>query len=210
VLPELGVAVFAVITVYYSLLGAFILVKTKVVSLKAASVIVGYSIALWVSSVIMYVNYPYLPTIYLVNGIIGGIQDVLIWIFILVKTRIMSLKMAPFTGVLAISLLIRLIAFLCSNLPIPQIFIVNVALGTTANILIWTYVLIKNGVIGSNTVSIILCYSIALWICSVIMVWLGLPYFPIVYIVNTIMPYPFTILVFYCIDRYRLGRRSKC
>ena len=201
---ELGLTAYAIVTVYYSMLGAYILVRTKVISLKVAPLIVGYSVALWAISEIMYLNLPYLPTIYIISGITAGMQDVVIWAYILVRTRIISLKATPFTVVLALSLSIRAIVFMYSSLPIPPIFVVNQAFGITASVLLWTYILIKTKIISLKAMPLIAGYSVALWISSAIMLYLNLPYIPAVYIVTTVLPYPFTILVFFYLDRFRL------
>ena len=206
-LPEMGVIFFTAITAYYSLLGALILIGMKTINLKTAFIITGYSIILWIILMVMYINNPYLPTIYLTNDIIGRLQDTLILIFILTKTKTINVKIFPFIGVLAVSLLIHAMAFLFSNLPIPQIFLINVALGTTSTVLIWTYILIKTRVINSNIIPIILGYSILLWTGSLVMMLLNPPYFPTVYIMTKlIMPYSFLTLVFYYVDKYRLKR----
>jgi len=203
----MGVIFFTAITAYYSLLGALILIGMKTINLKTAFIITGYSIILWIILMVMYINNPYLPTIYLTNDIIGRLQDTLILIFILTKTKTINVKIFPFIGVLAVSLLIHAMAFLFSNLPIPQIFLINVALGTTSTVLIWTYILIKTRVINSNIIPIILGYSILLWTGSLVMMLLNPPYFPTVYIMTKlIMPYSFLTLVFYYVDKYRLKR----
>ena len=114
-----------------------------------------------------------------------------------------------FTSAIALSMFIRSIAFLFRNLPIPQIFIVNVALGVTADILVWTLLLIENKLIGFKGLLFMLGYALISWVGFLMMIQLNLSYIPIVYVVNTIASCSYAIFVFYTIDKHRLSGLQK-
>lgn len=55
---QVGLALYAGIVVYLSLLGAYVLIKTRIVGLKGAAIIVISAISFWAASLLMYFSLP--------------------------------------------------------------------------------------------------------------------------------------------------------
>jgi len=85
---ELGLAIVAAITVFNSLLGVYLLVKTKIASLKTALIVSGLAISLWVLSVIAWFFLSVPMTIIIET--ITVYMILLLGIFIYIKSRKMK------------------------------------------------------------------------------------------------------------------------
>ncbi|RLI97724.1 MAG: hypothetical protein DRP00_03665 [Candidatus Aenigmatarchaeota archaeon] len=79
------------------------------------------------------------------------------------------------------------------------------ALGITADILVWTLLLIENKLVSFKGLLFMLGYAFISWIGFLMMIQLNLPYIPTVYVVNTVASCSYVIFVFYIIDKHRLS-----
>lgn len=205
---EIALTIYTVVTFYWSLLGAYVLVKTNVISPRVAPLIVGYSTFAWAVSRIMYINFPEIPPhpILILSGLVDSPQGILTTIYVYVRTKIISLKWMSYIicylFFLAVS---RVVLYLYRNLPVPEILVLPAILAGWAVYPWWFYVYVKANKIFSLKVAFILIgYQVFAWAGSIFMLYyLRLPYSTIS-AAQTLLDYPSTILTLIFIDRYRL------
>jgi len=203
------IVTYAVVTLYYSCLGVFMMIKTNVITQKIAPILVAYSILVWVNSVFMYFNFPYLPTIFIVDGLINSIQNLAMWAYIFTKIKIMDLKMMPTATAFAASALIHVGVIFFKDLSVPGIFIMNQAFGSTASAVAWAYMLIKSKAVSREVALFIPVYVVICWVIAALMLILNLPYIPAVYLIHTTLSQFFTFFIFISFDRYRLRKAEE-
>jgi len=205
---ETGLMIYAAVTLYWSLLGTYMLVKTDVISVKAAPIIIGYSLFAWLTSRIMYINFPEIPPhpILILSRVVDSPQGILTTIYVYVRTKVIKIKWMPYiigySFFLAVS---RITMYLLRDLPVPEILVLPTLLAGWAGYPVWFYVYTKaNRVFTPKAAYALASYQVIVWAVSIIMLYqLGLPY-SIISSVQMLMEYPSTIVTLILVDRYRL------
>lgn len=207
-----GLATFSVITLYWSVLGTYVLLKTGAISKKAAPIFIIYSYFAWITSRIMYMNFPEMPPhpLLIVSGLVDSPQSILTTIYVYCKTRIIKVKWRTYILLYSIFLAVnRICVYLCRNLPVPYILVLPSVLSGWAALPAWLYIyVIANKIFSVKAASFIVGYQIFSWICLVFMLYqLSFPY-SIISALEVIMNYPVTLLTLILIDRFRLSFSS--
>jgi len=132
---ETGLAIYAAITLYYSVLGTYILVKTNVISRKASPILVGYIVLQWTFSRLIYIYFPDVPSTYIgipsiLNEIVMAPQTILTSIYIFVKSKIIKLEWKPYLMgylfTLGMSRLTEYMLYISKvYFPVPEIFVLR-------------------------------------------------------------------------------------
>jgi len=205
---ETGLMIYATVTLYWSLLGAYLLVKTNVISPRAAPLIVGYSIFAWTVSRIMYIKFPEIPPhpILILSWLVDSPQGILTTIYVYVRTKIIRLKWIPYIICYSFFLAVSRVAmYTCRDLPVPEILVLPTILAGWAVYPAWFYVYVKaNKIFEPKVASILIGYQVFAWMISILMLYhLKLPYSTIS-AVQVLLDYPSTLLTLLFIDRYRL------
>ncbi len=210
---ETGLMIYGVLTVYWSILGAYMLVKTNLISSKSAPFIVIYSVFAWIVGRIMYIYFPEIPPhpILILSGIVIGRnapQIVLSPIYVYVNTGIINLKWKTYLLLYSFWVGVdRLITYLFRFLPVPEILVLPPILAGWASYPAWFYVYVKaNNVFSLKAASLLISYQIFAWIIPLIMLYyLSMP-FSLISLVQTFLEYPIIISTLILIDRYRLKK----
>jgi len=206
---SLGLIIFSIITLYWSILGAYVLFKSGVISGKSAPILVAYSFFAWLTSRIMYMNFPEVPPhpILIISGLVESPQSILTTVYIYYKTKIIKLRWIPYIALYSLFLTVnRISLYLCRSLPVPDILLLPRVFSEWASLPAWLYVYVKsNKIFSVRQASIIICYQVLVWLSLVYMLYyLALPYSQISAL-EVVMNYPVTLLTLMLIDKYRLS-----
>lgn len=205
-----GLVVFSIITLYWSILGTYVLFKSGVISSKFAPILVAYSFLAWLTSRIMYMNFPEVPPhpILIISGLVESPISILTTVYVYYKTKIIKLKWIPYIALYSLFLAAnRISLYLCRNLPVPDILLLPRVLSEWASLPAWFFIYVKsNRIFSIKQASIVICYQALVWFSLIFMLYyLALPYSQISAL-EVVMNYPITLLTLIFIDRYRLSR----
>ena len=206
---ETGLIVYATITTYWSLLGTYLLIKSDIISLKAAPLLIGYSVFSWAVSRLAYMTFPEIPPhpVLLLSRLVDSPQGILTTVYVYAKTKVLKIKWIPYITLYSFLIAIsRATLYLCRSLPIPEILVLPMLLSGWAGYPAWFYLYVKaNKVFTPFTALAIIFYEATAWSVIAFMLYsLELPY-SIISAVQMLLEYPSTIITLIFIDRYRLG-----
>jgi hypothetical protein len=205
---EIGLTIYGIITVYWSLLGTYMLIKTNVISIRAAPLIVFYSFFEWIITRIMYMFFPEIPPhpILILSGIVNVPQIILSTIYIYVNLGIIKIKWKTYLTLYSLYVAVnRLMVYFYRLSPIPEILVLPVLLSGWAGYPAWIYAYVKaNNIFTYKTASILIGYQVLVWVAQVFMLYyFHMPY-SLISLAQQLLNYPITILTLIFIDRYRM------
>lgn len=207
-----GLAIFSAITLYWSMLGTYMLFKTGMISKKAAPILIAYSYFSWITSRIIYMSFPEIPPhpLLILSGLVDSPQGILTTIYIYYKTRIIQLKWKTYVILYSIFLAVnRTCMYLCRNLPVPYILVLPRVFSEWTSLPAWLYIYVRaNKIFSVKAALSIVAYQFLSWVSLLFMLYnLTLPY-SVISASEVIMNYPITLLTLILIDRFRLSYPS--
>ncbi|MBS7605105.1 MAG: hypothetical protein QXJ19_04220 [Candidatus Bathyarchaeia archaeon] len=207
---ETGLIIYGIITVYWTLLGTYMLVKTNVIGVKAAPLIILYSLSEWLVGRIMYIFFPEIPPhpILILSGILNAPQVILTTIYVYVNTGIIKIRWTRYLLLFSFYVGVnRLLTFIYRFSPLPEVLVLPVILSGWAGYPAWFYVYVKsNRVFTYKNASIIIALQILAWIVPVFMMYNLNQKYSLISLTQQILNYPITIITLIFLDRYRLRK----